>query len=198
MVAGNTMRRSPIVVVTRWLAPFGLGVVLMAGCTVVTVAPAQPQPEQEHCPYDGAHMNSAKSECPYEIMGQFLQSVSDYAHKRWDPQRRLSDPNPYVEKHGGRALMAVLGVRINSMGTIDEVGLHRSSGVERIDNEALYVFHRGDSVLYPPACALREGAVRFRVGLCVEVVRGGEPRTPIIQIKEAPRKILEPSVSVPQ
>jgi hypothetical protein len=146
----------------------------LAGCAAVPPA----QTNQEHCPYEGAHPHAAKIECPYEVIGTYLQGISDFAHRRWDPQRTLANPNEYVERHGGRALMAVLNVRVDAFGKINETGLQRSSGVGRIDSDALGVFPKGESMLYPPSCALSEGSFRFNVGLCVEVIRPKELHIP--------------------
>jgi hypothetical protein len=158
----------------------------LSGCIVAAAPGKVTEPPQEHCPYDGAHANAFEAKCPDEVMGRYLQSVSDFAHNRWEPQRRLSDPNAYVDHYGGKALMAVLGVRVDSGGRIDEVGLHRSSGVEGIDTQALQVFHKGEAIPYPPYCALDEGSVRFRVGLCVEVIKPEEPHWPVFQWADPP------------
>jgi hypothetical protein len=158
--------------VRNGLARAALAASLATSCAVVTPAPTT----QEHCPYDGAQPHAARVDCPYEVLGTFLQGISQFAHGRWDPQRTLSNPNDYVTQYGGRALTAVLSVRVNAFGKIDQLGLQRSSGVERIDGDALNVFPKGESMLYPPSCALSEGSFSFRVGLCVEVVRPSELR----------------------
>jgi hypothetical protein len=156
-----------------WLSVGGLCAALCAagGCGVVSTPPAQTSAgARQRCPDDGVRANPDPSLCPDDVMDRFLQSVAEYAHKRWDPQRTISDPNTVVHEHGGQALMAVLGVRIDAAGHVDGVGLRRSSGVQRIDDQALDVFRKGDTLLYPPACAVSGGGVNFRVGLCVEVI----------------------------
>jgi hypothetical protein len=149
----------------------------LAGCAAVPTTPTS----QEHCPYEGAHPHAAQIDCPYEVLGTYLQGISDFAHHRWDPQRTLTNPNEYVEKHGGRALTAVLTVQVDAAGKIHEASLQRSSGVGRIDGDALNVFPTGESMLYPPSCALSEGSFRFNVGLCVEVIRPTE-----LQFEQSP------------
>ena len=58
---------------------------VLTSCAVVTPAPST----QEHCPIGGAQPHAARIECPYEVLGMFLQSISDFAQKRWDPQRSV-------------------------------------------------------------------------------------------------------------
>jgi hypothetical protein len=149
----------------------------LAACLATSCAEVAPAPTtQEHCPIAGAQPHAARIDCPYEVLGTFLQGISTFAQRRWDPQRTLSNPNEYVDKHGGRALTAVLTVRVDAAGKINETDLQRSSGVEKIDGQALNVFPKGESMLYPPSCALSEGSFQFRVGLCVEVIRPTELR----------------------
>jgi hypothetical protein len=46
-------------------------------------------------------------------------------------------------------------------------------------------------VLYPPSCALTDGRFRFRIGLCVEVLRPKRWQPPAIQQKPAPGEHLD-------
>jgi TonB family protein len=151
---------------------FAVCALLGSGCVVTSAASEGPRPAQEHCPFESAPMQTAKTECPPEVLDLFVQAVSERGHKNWDPQRLVSDPNSYVDRYGGKALMTVVGVSVDPTGGIAELGVAKSSGDDTLDHLAVEALRKGGALLYPPACALTDGEFRFRVGLCLEVEQG--------------------------
>jgi TonB family protein len=167
----------------RWpMKQIGALALVMCGCAITTSSSDPPELAQERCPFEGAPLEAAKTDCSPEVLAPFVQSVSDASHRNWDPQTTLANPNGYVSKYGGKALTAVLGVSVDAQGKVAAVDLARSSGDDTLDSLALNALPKGRSVLYPPACALRDGAFQFRLGMCLEVINPRRWKGPRIHI----------------
>jgi TonB family protein len=123
-------------------------------------------------------MQTAKTECPPELLDTFVQAVAERGHMNWDPQHDVSDPNWYVDRYAGKALMTVVGMSVDQAGDVAMVDVAKSSGDEKLDRMAVEALRKGGALrkngvlLYPPACALTDGEFRFRVGMCLEVDQG--------------------------
>jgi TonB family protein len=160
---------------------FAAAALLGSGCVVTSAASEGARPPREHCPFDSAPMQTAKNECPPELLDLFIQAVSERGHKNWDPQHSVTDPNWYVQRYGGKAMMTVVGMSVDQAGSIAGLDVAKSSGDETLDRLAVEALRKGGALLYPPACALTDGEFRFRVGLCLEVEQGREWNGPRIR-----------------
>ena len=152
------------------------------GCVVANGTQPPPAPPRERCPYESAPMQVATTDCPPEVLEPFVNTVSAFSHRNWDPQKMLQDSNRYVDRYGGKAMMTILGMRLDARGKVSAVSLTKSSGDEDIDQVATNAFHLGASVGSPPACALKDGGYQFRLGLCLEVIPSARPRLPHLRI----------------
>jgi len=150
----------------------GLALVAMldAGC-VEAVANEGAEAPQERCFAGVTSVVEALKLCPDGSLDPVLQGLLKVGHSNWNPQNDLNDPNRYVERYGGRALTAVLVVSVDPQGKIAAIDLAKSSGEEAVDGLALSAFLHSDGVSDPPACALRDGILRLKVDMCMEVER---------------------------
>jgi hypothetical protein len=141
-----------------------------AGCVPVMVPAGEDEPPAQRCPAPVSPVQAMEI-CPDGSLDPFIQSVLELGHRHWDPQSRVGRANRYVDSYAGQALTAQLLVSVDESGGISAIDLAKSSGEEELDGLALAAFQHGESLAGPPACALREGVMRFKVDMCVEVVR---------------------------
>jgi hypothetical protein len=146
-------------------------VALNAGCVEFIPQDAAASPPQERCPAGASTLPESLSACPEGSLDPLVQTVSEVGQRYWDPQTQLDHPNRYVDRYGGRALTAVLVLGVNPAGQIAAIDLAKSSGEDDVDSLAVAAFQHGDLVAAPPSCAVRDGHMRLKVDMCVEVER---------------------------
>jgi hypothetical protein len=150
----------------------GLALVALldAGCAEV-VATEGAEQVQERCFAGVTSVEQAMQMCPDGSLDPVLQGIFKVGRNNWNPQNDLGNPNRYVERYGGHTLTSVLVVSVDPKGRIAAIDLAKSSGEEAVDGLALSAFLHADGVSDPPACALREGMLRLKVDMCMEVER---------------------------
>jgi TonB family protein len=128
---------------------------------------------QELCPVESAPLHAAAPRCKPADLAAYSRLVSAYGRTKWDPYGIAITKGGYGNLYAGRALTAVVQMRIDSLGIIATSDIDRSSGSQQLDRAALDAFQRGEVAPEPPACALTNGAFEFRLGMCVQVLRSG-------------------------
>lgn len=84
----------------------------------------------------------------------FFNRVKEAVAAKWDPMRR----NPKLTP---RDRTTVLGVTLRPDGTIGDLFVTESSGIEALDIEAMQAFERAAPFPNPPAALVHDGFIRF-------------------------------------
>jgi TonB family protein len=107
---------------------------------------------------DGTYLNTR--EWKYAA---FFNRVKQAVSARWHPMARLQTRDPSAGGHslGTRDRITVLGVTLRPDGTIADLYVVESSGIELLDQESMQAFERAAPFTHPPEALLEDGLIRF-------------------------------------
>ena len=92
----------------------------------------------------------------------FFNRVKQAVSARWDPLGRLRSKDPRAGSQLGlRDRITVLGVALRPDGTIADLFVSESSGVEALDQESIAAFERAAPFPHPPEALVQDGLIRF-------------------------------------
>ena len=105
---------------------------------------------------------------------RFFNQVKQKVAEVWNPMdaARVKDPTGNV--YFNRDRTTVLSVTLDLQGTITEIKVARSSGLDFLDQTAIDAFKRAQPFMFPPpGLADARGDIRFTFGFHVSAGRGG-------------------------
>lgn len=91
----------------------------------------------------------------------FFNRVKQSVSARWDPMRKLKEKDPQARQLQYRDRTTVLGVSLRPDGSIADIYVAESSGVEALDIESVQAFERAAPFSNPPAALVQNGLIRF-------------------------------------
>ncbi len=92
----------------------------------------------------------------------FFNRVKQAVSARWDPMGKLRAKDPRgANQLGTRDRVTVLGVSLRPDGTIADIFVSESSGIEALDQESIQAFERAAPFGNPPAALVQNGLIRF-------------------------------------
>ena len=92
----------------------------------------------------------------------FFNRVKQAVSARWDPMGRLRSKDPRAGGQlGTRDRITVLGVSLRPDGTIADIFVSESSGVDLLDQESIAAFERAAPFSHPPEALVENGLIRF-------------------------------------
>jgi TonB family protein len=98
----------------------------------------------------------------------FFNRVKQAVAARWKPMERLRSKDPGADRNlGTRDRITVLGVSLRPDGTIADIYVSESSGVELLDQESIQAFERAAPFANPPEALVENGLIRFAFGFNV-------------------------------
>ena len=110
----------------------------------------------------------------------FFNRVKQSVGMNWDPGRELLLRDPTGNLYGGRDRHTVLQVTLNQNGTVKDIFVVKSCGLDFLDLEAVHSFERAQPFPNPPNGLLTADAtVSFTFGFFVEL--SGAPRLRIFR-----------------
>ena len=108
----------------------------------------------------------------------FFNRVHKGVSNAWQPLKELRRRDPRGKVYGRATRTTLLSVTLDAQGTITKVGVERSSGIDFLDQEAIYAFQRAQPFPNPPVGLLENNAINFKFGFNLNLSRRGpfEPR----------------------
>lgn len=92
----------------------------------------------------------------------FFNRVKQAVVARWDPIGRLRSKDPRGDRQlGVRDRITVVGVALRPDGTIVDIFVSESSGIELLDQESIQAFERAAPFSNPPQALVQNGVIRF-------------------------------------
>lgn len=100
----------------------------------------------------------------------FFNRMKALVRDEWHPDQLLSRHDPSGNIYGNKDRVTVLKVELRLDGRVQEVGVHKGSGVEFLDEEAQSAFRRAQPFENPPqALAEPDGIIRFKFAFIVNL-----------------------------
>lgn len=104
---------------------------------------------------DGTYLNTQG----WKYAG-FFNRVKQSVAAKWDPMRKLKERDAQARALT-RERTTVLGVSLRPDGTIVDLFVRETSGVEALDIEAMQAFEKAAPFSNPPAALVRNGVIQF-------------------------------------
>ncbi len=119
---------------------------------------------------DGTFLNT--KEWKYST---FFNRVKQGVGMHWDPGTQLRQRDPTGNIYGGRDRYTILNVTLSDRGTVKNIYVEKSCGIDFLDLEAMAAFERAQPFPNPPPGLISaDSTVRFSFGFFLEM--GGGPR----------------------
>ena len=119
---------------------------------------------------DGTFLNT--KEWKYS---SFFNRVKQAVGMHWDPGTGLRQRDPTGNIYAGRDRYTILNVILTEKGSIKEIHVEKSSGIDFLDSEAVASFERSQPFPNPPPGLVEsDRTVHFQFGFFLEM--GGGPR----------------------
>jgi TonB family protein len=100
----------------------------------------------------------------------FFNRMKALVRDEWHPDQLLSRHDPTGNIYGNKDRVTVLKVELKLDGRVQEVSVHKGSGVEFLDEEAQSAFRRAQPFENPPqALAEPDGVIRFKFAFIVQL-----------------------------
>jgi TonB family protein len=100
----------------------------------------------------------------------FFQRVKERIRQEWDPVTPYRKRDPTGEVFGRKDRLTILGVVLDSNGSIERLEVLRRSGLGFLDDEALRAFKQAAPFTNPPqGLADENGKIAFRFGFLLEI-----------------------------
>lgn len=121
---------------------------------------------------DGTFLNSRQFK-----YASFFNRMKRGVSQHWRPLDEYRRRDPSGNIYGYRARVTMVHVILDKQGTLLDIEITRSSGVEFLDREAVAAFRRAGPFPNPPHGLVSDnsGTVEFPFGFHVEFTRGGLP-----------------------
>ena len=119
---------------------------------------------------DGTFLNT--KEWKYST---FFNRVKQGVGMHWDPGTQIRQRDPTGNIYGGRDRYTILNVTLTERGTVKNIYVEKSCGLDFLDLEAMAAFERAQPFPNPPpGLVAADSTVRFSFGFFLEM--GGGPR----------------------
>jgi TonB family protein len=100
----------------------------------------------------------------------FFNRMKSLVRDEWHPDQLLSRHDPTGNIYGAKDRVTVLKVELRLDGRVQDVGVHKTSGVEFLDEEAQSAFRRAQPFENPPQpLADPDGVIRFKFAFIVQL-----------------------------
>lgn len=100
----------------------------------------------------------------------FFNRMKSLVRDEWHPDQLLSRHDPTGNIYGAKDRVTVLKVELRLDGRVQDVGIHKTSGVEFLDEEAQSAFRRAQPFENPPQpLADPDGVIRFKFAFIVQL-----------------------------
>lgn len=104
----------------------------------------------------------------------FFNRIKQYVGMHWDPNTAVRTKDPTGEIYLYKDRYTVVAVTLDRNGTLKQIGVDKSSGVDFLDREAMAAFQRAAPFPNPPPALQNErGEISFTFGFYLEVGRSG-------------------------
>jgi len=105
----------------------------------------------------------------------FFNRVKQAVGTHWNPNAPLRTRDPTGNIYGGRDRYTLLSITLDAQGSLREVHVEKSSGVDFLDEEAIAAFQKSQPFPNPPPGLLeKDNNIHFQFGFFLEF--GGGPR----------------------
>jgi TonB family protein len=111
---------------------------------------------------DGTFLNTRE----WKYAG-FFNRVKQAVSARWDPNGRLRSKDPRGRGFGAIDRVTLLNVALRPDGTIYEIVVAQSSGLDYLDAESVKAFETAQPFANPPPALIQDGLIRFAFGFTV-------------------------------
>ncbi len=105
----------------------------------------------------------------------FFNRVKREVARAWKPVEAQRRYDPRYNLYGYRSRYTVIGITLDPTGNLKEAQIHRSCGVDFLDQEALSAVYRAAPFPNPPNGIVENGRVEFPFGFYFEMTRSGMP-----------------------
>lgn len=100
----------------------------------------------------------------------FFNRMKSLVRDEWHPDQLLSRHDPTGNIYGAKDRVTVLKVELKLDGRVQDVAVHKTSGVEFLDEEAQSAFRRAQPFENPPQpLADSDGIIRFKFAFIVQL-----------------------------
>ena len=107
----------------------------------------------------------------------FFNRVKQSVGMHWDPATNLRQRDPSGSIYGGRDRYTVVNVTLTDRGTVKDIYVEKSCGVDFLDLEAIHSFERAQPFPNPPpGLVTADSTVRFSFGFFLEMGSGARLR----------------------
>ena len=104
----------------------------------------------------------------------FFNRVKQSVGEHWDPGSVMRRRDPSGDMYGWRDRRTILAVTLDKAGTVSDLAVEKSSGVDFLDDEALQAFKRSQPFPNPPPALLDpDGQIKFSFGFYLQMNSGG-------------------------
>jgi TonB family protein len=97
----------------------------------------------------------------------FFNRVKQAVSARWDPMGRLRAKDPRAAQQGSPDRVTVLNVTLRPDGSIRDIFVAQSSGLDYLDQESIAAFEKAQPFANPPAGLIENGLIHFAFGFKV-------------------------------
>jgi len=116
---------------------------------------------------EGTYLNTRE----WKYAGYFNR-IKQAVAMQWDPNGALRLRDPSGERFAYRDRITVVTVRLDDAGTLKDVTVQKSSGVDFLDRTALDAFRKAQPFVNPPNGLAQNGEIAFSFGFYLEVGSG--------------------------
>ncbi len=104
----------------------------------------------------------------------FFNRVKQTVGEHWDPGSVMRRRDPSGDMYGWRDRRTILAVTLDKAGSVSDLAVEKSSGVDFLDDEALQAFKRSQPFPNPPPALLDpDGQIKFSFGFYLQMNSGG-------------------------
>ena len=108
---------------------------------------------------DGTYLNTRE----WKYAG-FFNRVKQAVSARWNPIGRLRSRDPRAASQGFADRVTTLEVILRPDGSVREIVVRQSSGLDYLDQEAVQAFEKAQPFANPPPALVVDGVIRFAFG----------------------------------
>jgi TonB family protein len=102
----------------------------------------------------------------------FFNRVKQAVSAHWDPNGRLRAKDPGGHRFGGLDRVTFVNVTLRPDGTLADIYVARSSGLDFLDAEAVQAFERSQPFANPPEGLIHNGMIQFGFGFNIFSMSG--------------------------
>jgi len=104
----------------------------------------------------------------------FFNRVKQSVGEHWDPGSAMRRRDPSGDMYGWRDRRTILAVTLDKAGSLSDLSVEKSSGVDFLDDEAVQAFKRSQPFPNPPPALLDpDGQIKFSFGFYLQMNSGG-------------------------